>query len=387
MITERIKIFVNYCISNFIYLTYQIFNRPILSSETFQESTNETDSFIKSTLKKDVTNEIVDAVNQLRAEFDVPSIQVSLVLKENAEFHFISGYANLESKKRATLNTVYYLGSITKIYVQAIILKLVQDKLISLNDSASKDINISSDNKGVTIKHLLNHTSGLYDPLLNKFHLFKLYFLGKKSTPDELVNKVRKNKPYFAPGENRKYSNTGYVLLGLLAEKVTNKSFSNILKEFFLDNYNLTNTFYSAQDKLPHDLATGYDLDKYHLGKKANIDQFPLFLPTLSFTSGGIVSNASDVSRFLYNIFNTDVLDDQSKRKLRLFFSVKNESGVVLRTNIGHMCGYNHFSGYSHSKKVSIVVLTNLTYTSSGICIPEKIAEKIIDIMLKKGII
>ena len=51
------------------------------------------------------------------------------------------------------------------------------------------------------------------------------------------------------------------------------------------------------------------------------------------------------------------------------------------------MCGYNNFSGYSDSKKISIVVLTNLTYSSSGICIPEIIVERIIDIMAKKKII
>ena len=87
-----------------------------------------------------------------------------------------------------------------------------------------------------------------------------------------------------------------------------------------MDEYELHETFYSAQDNIPNIIAAGYALDKYVLkkGLKANI-----YLPTLSFTSVGIVSNASNVSRFLFNIFNTNILEDKSKRKLRLFLVYK----------------------------------------------------------------
>lgn len=387
----KIKNSLNYCMSNLIYVKGKIIDNKKIPLDSLQVSKNNpNDIFMETTFLEDgLAEEIIDVVQQLRLELDVPSIQVSILSKDYGKFDYVSGYASLEEKKLATLNTVYYLGSITKIYMQAIILKLVQDNKISLDDSISKYLKELTNHKEVTIKHLLNHTSGLYDPLLNKVHLFKLYFLGKKSTTDEILKKVKEKKPFFTPDADRKYCNTGYVLLGLIAEKVTNKPFSSILKEYFLDEYELHETFYSAQDNIPNIIATGYDLDKYLLkkGLKANIDRFPLFLPTLSFTSGGIVSNASNVSRFLFNIFNTNILDDKSKRKLRLFFSVKNISNVVLRINIGHMCGYNNFSGYSDSKKFSIVVLTNLTYSSSGICIPEIIAERIIDTMAKKNVI
>lgn len=384
MNVQLIKNSINYCISNLIYLKCCILKHPNNTSEHTQKNK----IVLRTTFQDDVAKKIIHAVLQKREEFDVPSIQISILSKDHGNFNYVCGDANIETNSFASLDTVYYLGSISKIYVQAVILKLVQDDLISLDHSVSKYINISS-HENVTIKHLLDHTSGLYDPLLNKLHLSKLYFFGKKSTTDEILRKVREKKPYFAPGEERKYSNSGYVLLGLIAEQVKNKSFSNILKEYFLDNYNLSNTFYSAQDNLPNRLATGYDLDKYHLkkGLKANIDQFPLFLPTLSFTSGGIVSNALDVSMFLYKVFNTDSLTDISKRKLRLFFSLKKYRNEVFRVNIGHMCGYNNFSGYSNSKKVSIVVLTNLTDTTRKICIPEKVAEEVIKILADKEIL
>lgn len=249
-------------------------------------------------------------------------------------------------------------------------------------------MNLSEKHSDVTINHLLNHTSGLHDPLLGKVHLFKMYFMGGKTTMQYILKKVNGKNPYFYPGSSRKYSNTGYVLLGLIIENVTNKSFSTIL-ECFLDEFKLKNTFYSHQDKFSNCLATGYDLDKYHIkGKiKANVDDFPVSLQSFSYTSGEIVSTASDVSKFLYNIFNTNILDNKSKRKLRLYFRLKKESNIVLRTNIGHMCGYYNFSGYVNSKNVSIVVLTNLTYSSSGVCLPEKVADKLVEIMVKNEIL
>ncbi|MER2076585.1 serine hydrolase domain-containing protein [Psychrobacillus psychrotolerans] len=389
MIFKKIKGLIIFCLSIFLYLRYCIFTRSDLSTDNLQENKNTKGDFIKSSFEDYVSQEMCDTIEELRVELDVPSIQVSIVSKDHGEFNYISGYANIEKKKIATLNTVYYLGSLTKLYVQAVILKLVQDKKVSLDDLVIDYINIYPNDKSVTINHLLDHSSGLYDLLSSRRHLFKLYFLGKRHTTEDILRNVRENKPYFAPGEKRKYSNTGYILLGLIAEKVTNKSFSYLLNQFFLDNYKLTNTFYSSQDELPNSLATGYDLDMYRLDKvglKANVEKYPFSLPTAGFTSGGIVSNASNVCNFLFNIFNTSVLDDKYIRKLRLFFIPKNKENIVLRTNIGHICGYYNFSGYSDSKKFSIVVLTNLSYASGGVYIPEKVADKIIETMVNNGI-
>ena len=224
---------VIYFITNVFYIKNCVFNRSNQSPVLLEESRNFNSVLLETSFKKDVTEDMIDAIEKIRIELDIPSIQLSIISKDFGKFNYVSGYANLENERLATLSTVYYLGSITKIYVQAMILKLEQANLISLDDSVSKYLNALSNNKDVKVKHLLDHSSGVYDPLLNKIHLFKHYFLGKRSSTEEILREVKKNKPYFAPGESRKYSNTGYVLLGLIVERITNKTFSTVLKEFF----------------------------------------------------------------------------------------------------------------------------------------------------------
>ena len=194
----KIKNSINYCMSNLIYVKGKIIDNKKIPSASLQDSKNEpNDIFMDTTfLEDELAEEIIDVVQQLRLELDVPSIQVSIVSKDYGKFDYVSGYVSLEEEKLATLNTVYYLGSITKIYMQAIILKLVQDNNISLDDSISKYLKELTNHKEVTIKHLLNHTSGLYDPLLNKVHLFKLDFLGEKSTTDDILKKVKEKNVF-----------------------------------------------------------------------------------------------------------------------------------------------------------------------------------------------
>lgn len=152
--------------------------------------------------------------------------------------------------------------------------------------------------------------------------------------------------------------------MGIIAEKVTNKTFANLLEELFLKDFNLSNTYYSFQNELPNNLITGYDKVIYQLGKvnlKANVNFFPVKLPLISFTAGGIVANSSDVCDFLNKLIESDHLNKESKRQLRLFFNLNKYGSDTLRTHQGNLVGYSNFMGYSNSKNYYIVILTNLT--------------------------
>lgn len=208
-------------------------------------------------------------------------------------------------------------------------------------------------------------------------------------TTDEFIKELRKHKSSFEPGSRHEYSNTGYALLGIIAEKVTNKIFSELLKRYILYPLKLTNTYYSYQDKLPKSIALGYDKDIYGLNKTklmANVEEFPVYLPTLSFTAGGIVANTSDFYEFLYNFYDGDMLEGKFKKIFRLLTYKKEKvSRINLKSFGAHIVGYNNFYGYSNN--INVIILSNLSYISDGNNIADNIVEKIVNVLIDNDLI
>ncbi|ASN69131.1 putative D-ala-D-ala carboxypeptidase [uncultured Caudovirales phage] len=342
---------------------------------------------LESTFQKNVSDELFLMIENLMKELKIPSIQVSIYTKEKGYFNCTSGYSNTENKTKANNNNVYHLASITKIYTQAVILKLLQDKVLNLDDSVSKYIDISPNGDKVTIKDLLFYTSGLHDPIKS---VYKMLYFGKKWDYEKILSEIKRNKPYFEAGARREYSSVGHILLGIIAENVTNKPFKILLNELFLEKYGLDSTFYPFQEELPiGTLATGYDKDFYQLGKvnmTANVDKFPINLQTIGLSSGGMVSNAKDVAKFLFNLYETDILNNDSKRKFRLILSTKKYNEVNIRMHEGHIAGYNNFCGYSDTRKFSVSILTNLSNVNKGNDL-NKLVTEIIGILRENEII
>lgn len=338
-------------------------------------------SVIKSDFDSHFSNELHNKIQQIKNELDYPSLQISFIIK-NKKFNCSTGFANVEKKKKARLNSVYYLGSVSKIYVKAIILRLIQDNAIALDDTITKYIDISPFGSEVTLKHLLHHRSGLYDPIGEELNKYKVMHLGKRWTIDEILNEVRNTNPSFTPGSSYHYSNVDYILLGIAAEKVTNKTFSHLLKEYFLSPLKLTNTYYSVDEKLPKVLTVGYDTYHYkseNENKLVNVQERPLYLPTSSFMSGAFVASSADVCEFMHNLFEGSVLNEESKRSARLFFGTKQFSGVTFREQTGYMPGYKSFCGYSASLGFTFVTLSNISDQDLIYNAVEKIVEFLVN--------
>lgn len=353
-----------------IFISLNVYIRNIILELFKKEKTESQKGKCLDTNFNDQTaQELCSSIEQYCNQFDISGLQVS-VINNKKYFHFSTGEADLES--------TFYLASLSKLYTKAVILKLTEEGIISLEDTIDKYIDIFPHEKSIKIKHLLNHTSGLPEFLKN-WKLFKSYFLGESWDYDKVINTIKKKKPLFEPGDRYCYSNTGFVLLGAIAEKATKKTFSDLLEYYFLEGFNLFNTYYSAQDELPKNIVTGYDKEIYNLGKiglKANVEKFPVNLPLLGLTAGGILANSSDVCNFLYKIIESDNLNKESKRKLRLFFNLNNYDSDTLRTHSGIIVGYTNYLAYSNSKNYYIAILTNLT--NGNLDVLEKITDKIV---------
>lgn len=168
------------------------------------------------------------------------------------------GYANLEQKQAVTPDTKFRIGSITKQFTSAAILKLQEANKISVNDKLSKFLPDFPRADEVTIHHLLTHTSGIHS------YTSKPEFLEKVTAPvtEEDVIAFFRDDPYdFNPGENWLYNNSAYFLLGHIIGKVTGKSYGEYLKETFFKPLGMHNTGIHAPGLGLSQEAKGYSRD------------------------------------------------------------------------------------------------------------------------------
>src|ERR1041385_7456139 len=169
------------------------------------------------------------------------------------------GFANMEWNIPNQPDTKHRLGSITKQFTSMLIMQLVQQGKLKLDVPISTYLPDYPKNNGdaITIHHLLTHTSGIPD-----FTSFPNFFKDRMRntyTPEELVSFFSDSALEFKPGERFQYSNSGYTLLGFIIEKVTGKSYEQVLQDNILTPLHMNNTGYDHNATLLKNRASGYN--------------------------------------------------------------------------------------------------------------------------------
>jgi CubicO group peptidase (beta-lactamase class C family) len=162
------------------------------------------------------------------------------------------GLANVAENTSNDTQTKFHVGSITKQFTAASILQLQDKSLLSLNDPLTKYFPSLSKTKPVTLKHMMNHTSGLFEPDASKA-LFSQHL-----ESHDFIKALENQDLYFKPGEQWRYSNSAYVVLALIIEKVSGLSFDQYLKTNIFSPLGMKDsTIYNNNRPLTH-AATGY---------------------------------------------------------------------------------------------------------------------------------
>jgi D-alanyl-D-alanine carboxypeptidase len=283
--------------------------------------------------------------------------------------------------------TSFEVGSVTKTLVAATMLRLAEEGRLNLDDTIGQWLpefsspNISS---AITIRQLLNHRAGTYnfgdDPDYRQA-LFTDW--SRRWQPEEVLNYVK--APYFAPGTDGQYSNTGYVLLGLIIRGVTGSSVAEEMRRTVLDRAGLHQTFMGAEESWHGALADPH-LDFDGDGVHENLgDQPQTAILTSFWTSGAEVSTAADLTRFGISLFEGGLLSSGSLAAMRTFQSidiagVRYEYGLGLfrfdvlgREHWAHSGGlfgsYGWFS-YCPSTRVCLAVAYNYPVVKPGANLP-----------------
>ncbi len=222
------------------------------------------------------------------------------IFKDGKEVYNRSfGQKNL---KNVTYNaeTKYQIGSITKMITATLVFKLIEENKLHLDDKLAMFFpKIPNANK-ITIKNLLEHSSGLGDYAVKGNDL---KWLMKKVSKKEIFDEIIKQGTFFEPNSNIKYSNSGYFLLAQIVEKLFQKEYAEIVKNEIAKPLNLKN-FESTTDK-----TTNVFQSFSYNGQWQKIEEF--YFPN-ALGAGDISSTTKDLNIFLYNLFQYKILKKES---------------------------------------------------------------------------
>ena len=222
---------------------------------------------------------------------------------------FAWGAASLDVAEALTVDHLMRAGSVTKIFTGVLLLKLAEERLLELDetvDSFGLDVPFAS---SITIRHLLNHTSGIADYQHHEgFRQALQQDPSRVWTPQELVEYAMELESA-EPGRHHAYSNANYVLAGMIAEHAAGQSYADALRTHVLEIAGLTQTYVEAEDAWEGPTAKGYLV----VDGGSPQDTTGFYHASQVWASGAVVSTADDLRSFLHQSFSEDFLDAPSQ--------------------------------------------------------------------------
>jgi D-alanyl-D-alanine carboxypeptidase len=219
------------------------------------------------------------------------------------------GYSSISSNEKlpATTQTKYRIGSITKMFTATMIFQLIEDGKISLNTTVDKYFPQLPNASKITISNLLNHRSGLHnftdDPEYVTWET-------QAKTQDEMLAIISKGGVDFEPNEKFSYSNSGYVVLGYIIEKVSKQSYSKFLSNRITSKIGLSHTYVGTKTDTKKGESYSYDFSDSWV-QSAETDM------SIPGGAGAIVSTPSDLVKFIESLFALKLVSNSSLEQMK----------------------------------------------------------------------
>ncbi len=350
--------------------------------------------YIYNTKHYELLKSCYDFIDKYHVE---TSISVSVKTK-NDIFSFCNGYTSLQSKLSCTENNSFFYYSITKTFISALICNLIEKGFISFETKISdifdktmfngETINVNS-----TIWQLLCHRSGIGEYTSNYKIFLNNPFVSEEWNPLRILDFVEIS----SLNENAYvYSTANYVILGMIAEKVTNKKLNVLLKEHFLDDLSLNTVKLSPQDTINYSLlAHPHVLPNTEFNTnniQTTIDITSLFqVPVMeligmsSWAGGGLVGTSRDGAVWIYELFSKEGTAVSNDVRQLILESTENSykgceellsfgicgrrifyDDVFFVGSYGRSVGSNNLAFYNYNKDVGFCILTSSNSDKNG---------------------
>jgi D-alanyl-D-alanine carboxypeptidase len=257
------------------------------------------------------------SLDRLRARDAIPGVSATVIFPDGSTWQGVSGLADVAAKTPVTPETAFAVGSISKTFLATLVLDLVDEGKLRLDAPAREYVANLPIASTITIRQLLDHTSGLYD-FFFKPGIDKALRADRSAIwlPSRTLRYV--GKPYFKPGLGWHYSNTNYLILGLIAEKASGASVASQLRDRYFGPLGLAQTFYEVAERPRGAVAHGYrfagskkTLPPIDLADGTGVTPFRSVV-TAAGAAGSIASTSSDIARWAHALYGGQVLDDAS---------------------------------------------------------------------------
>jgi D-alanyl-D-alanine carboxypeptidase len=299
----------------------------------------------------------------------VAGLSVAIMLPDGSIWTGSAGKAEYTPDRPITASTGFVIASVTKTFVAALILQLVDEGKLALDEPYGTWLPDGPRAKTATIRQLLDHTSGIHDYFDSKRYRDAINEGDREHrwTYDEIMGLVKES--YCKPGACYRYSNTNYVLLGRIAEVVEDKPLNRILRQRFLEPLGLERTLLQPDDPTPPDVAHGHWWFERLTDHTRDSQAIPFMAAaSVAGAAGAIVSTPHDLVIWADALYGGDVLSDESRRAM-LSFHPPEYYGLGVRrgsfaghTAVGHrgsLRGFESSLWYFPNDDVSIALLSN----------------------------
>ncbi|MBO4441524.1 beta-lactamase family protein [bacterium] len=273
----------------------------------------------------------VESIRNLAEEYIGYSHGTGIVIGFGVDELTSIAYGIRDSRTQEPLSTddLFEIGSITKNFTAVTMLLLQEAGKVDLDQTIDEWFPDFEKSGKITVRMLLNHTSGIQEP-------------SRYGDPEKVLEEVN-GKFNFEPGTDWAYSNTNFILAGLIINEVTGEEAHEVIREKILEPLGMTHTFMKNAEEYPlEDKARGHTFDEY-----GNIIQYEL--NEYFWTAGGILSNVEDMFKYAHALFNGELLSEESMEQM---FDMVKVSGIPVY-GLGIMYGSGpHGSFYNHGGDV-----------------------------------
>ncbi|MFQ5865285.1 MAG: serine hydrolase [bacterium] len=306
---------------------------------------------------------------------NIVGASAAIIVPDQGTWLGTSGYSVPATSDTIRSDMLFGIASITKTYTAAMILKLADDGILSLDDSLHRWIpSFQHVDSTITIRQLLQHTSGIYDYMEHPDWFISLIADLTRSWPPEEILSNFLNPPYFPPGASWKYSNTNYIVAGMIIKAATGNTVSTELHSRFLDPQGLSNTFLEMVDTLTVEIVHSW-ADRDFDGELDDLypnTNFPA-VNSMTWTAGAMIATAEDLAKWAGLLYSGAFFSQAYMDEMLFFYPIPTPlitgyglgairfeyRGKTFWGHNGSLPGINAIMLYSPKDGVSIVVLLN----------------------------
>lgn len=299
----------------------------------------------------------------------------SFAIAENGNFTFQKavGFADAEKNSKANINTQYRVGSVTKVFTAVLMMKAVEEKKISLDQKLSEFITEIPNGEKITLEQLLQHRSGIHN-LTDEPEFWQYYTTPKTSI--ELIGIIKNYKSDFEPGSKHDYSNSNYILLGIILEKIYKTSYADLLEAKITKPLRLKLTKIGGTIDSSKNQAKSFYFEN---GKYIAVPESDMSIPI---GAGNIVSTPMELIKFIQALENGKLVTKESLSKMKNF--VDDYGYGLVHFPYEKTFGYGHTGGidnfrtalfYFPKLKVAVAYVANQTTIDTN-----EIFDKMIDV-------